>query len=106
MYLDMIDKMVRNKIIYEMDTCYLGIEQIKTLQLYYNPDLAIQTGCFHNGVLIYHRNRLIRRHGSPLGHLYQRINSGQYNYFSLFGVIEVPEAVTPNAFKTVNSINY
>lgn len=31
MYLDTIDKMVRNKIIYEMDNAYLGIEQIKTL---------------------------------------------------------------------------
>ena len=101
MYLEATDKMVKNKCIHEMDNAFLGIDNIKTLELYYNPDLSAQTLSFHNGILIYHRNRLIKRHGCPLGHLYRYTSSNRFNQFSLFGVLEVPEAVNPNIFKTV-----
>jgi hypothetical protein len=101
MYLELIDKMVKCKVIYEMDNAFLGIDLIKTLEIYYNPDLTNVTSCFHNGILMYHRNRLITRHGCRLGDLYQKMKNSRFNQFSLFGVLEVPETVFPNMLKNV-----
>lgn len=48
----------------------------KIVELYYNPDLSIylsylgrKVNGFHNGILIYHKNRLITRYKYKLGNL-------------------------------------
>jgi hypothetical protein len=65
------------------------------MEIYYNPELYnpylfANTRSFHNGILFYHKDRLVTRHECPLGDLYTRVTPSKYNYFHLFGVLEVP----------------
>jgi hypothetical protein len=59
---------------------------------------------FSNGVLIYHKNRLITRYKYKLGEL---ISNKMYratenhNLVRLFGYLELPEQIAVNAYKTV-----
>ena len=59
---------------------------------------------FSNGLLLYHKNRLITRYKYNLGELIERKMykaEGNYNFVKLFGFIELPDSVPINAFKTV-----
>lgn len=71
------------------------------MELYFNPNLSATIQSFHNGILFYHKGRLVARHGCPLGELYRCFSNRFWNYFSLFGLLEVPEAIQPNIFRTV-----
>ena len=59
---------------------------------------------FSNGLLIYHKNRLITRYKHPLGQLismhFHRYK-GHYNFVRLLGYIELPDHIPVNTFKTV-----
>lgn len=63
--------MVKNKTIYEIDNAEVNIE-LKIMELYFNPNLLQPTESFHNGVLLYHRGRLVQRYGCRLGEMYTR----------------------------------
>ena len=71
------------------------------MELYFNPTLVTSMISFHNGILFYHKGRLVSRHQCPIGELYKKVNNKCYNFFHLFGLLEVPEPILPNIFRTV-----
>jgi hypothetical protein len=63
---------------------------------------------FSNGLLIYHKNRLITRYKYKLGELLRNQmhkSIDNYNFIKLFGYVELPDNVPVNIFKTVNIFN-
>ena len=69
--LEGIDELIKENIIYEIDAA-LNFE-FKIMELYLLPDLSQDLNVFHNGVLLYYRNRLIKRFGLNLGLLLDQI---------------------------------
>ena len=74
---------------------------LRILELYFNPNLKNHTATFHNGVLIYNKNKLVERYGCPLGHIIRVKHSENWNCFNIFGLLEVPETVQTSIFRTV-----
>ena len=67
-------------------------------------DVERKINFFSNGLLLYHKNRLITRYKYDLGELIERKMykaEGNFNFVKLFGFIELPDSVPINAFKTV-----
>lgn len=84
---------------------------LKITEIYYLYDLSKyfikiekKLSFFNNGLLIYHKNRLITRFKYPLGELivkkyYKLVEN--HNFIRLFGFIELPDHIPINIFKTV-----
>lgn len=64
--LESFDLMAKNRCIYEIDNSIINIE-VKLMELYFNPVLTTSMISFHNGILLYHRGRLVARHACPIG---------------------------------------
>lgn len=62
--------------------------------------------CFHSGILIYYKNRLISRYKYELGLIFEhkfyrkRYCKGEANVFQFFGYIELPDSINVNIIKT------
>lgn len=72
--------------------------------MYYSINAERKSNFFSNGLLIYHKNRLITRFKYPLGELITRKfykHKNIHNFLRLFGFIELPDHVPVNLFKTV-----
>jgi len=64
-------------------------------------------GYFSNGLMIYHKNRLITRYKYKLGELISRKmykSQANHNFIRLFGFVELPDHIPINIFKTVTII--
>lgn len=70
-----------------------------------NPDLTQELESFHNGVLLYHKNRLIKRFGLRIGDIFDEVDlmglPKNFQYFNLFGVLELPDSLEVNISKNV-----
>ena len=62
------DKNISMKIITRIDNALKNFE-LKSTEMYFNSKINRKLGIFHNGVLIYHKNRLVKRFGCELGQL-------------------------------------
>ena len=62
------DKNISMKLITPIDNALKNFE-LKSTQMYFNTKINRKLGVFHNGVLIYHKNRLVKRFGCELGEL-------------------------------------
>jgi hypothetical protein len=60
------DKNISMKIITRIDNALKNFE-LKSTEMYFNSKINRKLGIFHNGVLIYHKNRLVKRFGCELG---------------------------------------
>lgn len=87
------------------------LEHCNIVEVYYNHHISTlffhlekKINTFHNGVLIYHKNRLITRYRYPIGELF-KLFRGQlrvaHNFLQMFGFIEVDDAFQTNMFKNV-----
>lgn len=106
--LDGADKNAMIKLITAIDSSLKNYD-LKSVDLMFNCRLNKRLGIFHNGVLLYHRNRLIKRFGVEFGDLLNELEFSErvsYGYFNVFGRIEVPDALEVNQQKTVSNIIY
>ena len=75
--------------------------------MYFNPyakDLT-RKPYLHNGILLYHNNRLIERYQYPLGQLLEEIDVEENpikNMPEIFGYMEVPDNFSTNTYRTVS----
>jgi hypothetical protein len=60
------DKNISMKIITRIDNALKNFE-LKSTEMYFNSKINRKLGIFYNGVLIYHKNRLVKRFGCELG---------------------------------------
>ena len=65
--LEKIDRLVKSRILVDLEG--MLDHDCKIVEMYYNPDLKRKLNCFHNGILIYHKNRLITRYKYKFGEL-------------------------------------
>ena len=113
---DRIDQLVKSQRIIDLEEA-LDLEQCNIIEVYYNHsppgstrsrDSKSKTAHFHalNGVLFYHRNRLINRYHFPLGEL-SKLFRGRHKQIApalaMFGFIEIKEEYQANIFKNVHS---
>jgi hypothetical protein len=93
----------------------LDLSNCNIIEVYYNKvtsngrarDLNRKTSTFNflNGILFYHRNRLISRYKFNLGEVNRLFRNKVKNIqqsLIMFGFIEIKEDFTVNIFKTVN----
>lgn len=63
-----VDRAALIKVISSIDSLLVNYD-LKSIDLILNNRLNKKIGIFHNGVLIYHKNRLVKRYGCELGTL-------------------------------------
>ena len=84
---------------------------LKLITLYYNVTPSKNLEFFHPGILLYYKNRLIKRYNIPIGDLLWRVYDNsikfeRYGCFHLYGLIELPDSMDINLFKNVHSRIY
>lgn len=92
----------------------LDLSHCNIIEAYYNKggsnrsrDVNRKSFHFFNGVLFYHKNRLVSRYKFSLGEINEifknRLKSAQQTLL-MFGFIEIKDEFQINIFKTVHSI--
>ena len=109
---DRIDQLVKAHKIIDLEEA-LDLEQCNIIEVYYSAapstrtrELSRKALTFQtlNGVLLYHKNRLITRHRYPLGEIHKLFRGRLKQVpqgLAMFGFIEVKEEFPPNIFKNV-----
>ena len=70
--------------------------ELKSVQLMVNGKVNKKSSTFNNGLLIYHRNRLIKRFDCEFGDLLtclELMDKPTYGYFQICGRIQVPDSL-------------
>ncbi len=110
---DKIDSLVKSERLIDLEPA-LDFEHCKIIEAYYNKtsssrgrELNRKSTAFHflNGVLFYHKNRLISRYQFDLGEiskLFKNKMKAVQQTFMMFGFIEIESYFAVNIFKTVH----